>query len=368
MADTNEQPKGSFFTKNRNRIVLVLLLLLLVVGLLFILRLQQKQPVIPQPPEIIDTTTKVEPLPPPKDTTPLPIKTPVQGAKKSTKTAPKRDTVTAVLPPIAPDTGKQVVDPCTADTTKPWVYPDPSGGLHYSKAAIRFVASKPCKIQWKKSEQEQWQEYEATDSILITTDADICFQATDSCGNRMEIRCERYEIAAAPKQTGCPQDMEYIQVGQSRFCIDRYEWPNKKGRKPLSNISLYQSMDSCFIVGKRLCSSDEWTIACSGAHSWLYTYGDRYEVHACNTADTAVHPSGKQVECRGYFDVYDMSGNLAEWTSTQSRTNRDFYNVMGGFWDSGPQSTCNSPRYSYYPQNTHNPVGFRCCKDVPLKK
>jgi formylglycine-generating enzyme required for sulfatase activity len=58
-----------------------------------------------------------------------------------------------------------------------------------------------------------------------------------------------------------------------------------------------------------------------------------------------------------------MSGNLAEWTSTQAKRNSRYYNVMGGYWESGPASGCYATRYGYYPQNRHNPVGFRCCKD-----
>ncbi|HAJ79773.1 MAG TPA: hypothetical protein DCO75_08365, partial [Fibrobacteres bacterium] len=73
---------------------------------------------------------------------------------------------------------------------------------------------------------------------------------------------------------------------------------------------------------------------------------------------------GKKPECRGYFGVFDMSGNLAEWTGTKSGKNSRFYNVMGGFWESGPQSGCFDARYSYFPQNRHNPVGFRCCSNA----
>jgi formylglycine-generating enzyme required for sulfatase activity len=115
---------------------------------------------------------------------------------------------------------------------------------------------------------------------------------------------------------------------------------------------------------KRLCSTEEWSLACSGPHSSAYPYGRLYESHACVTGDTAAWPSGFKPECRGYFDVYDMSGNLMEWTNTRSMTNRQFYNVMGGFWESGSASDCFGARYSYYPQNRHNPVGFRCCADA----
>jgi hypothetical protein len=63
-----------------------------------------------------------------------------------------------------------------------------------------------------------------------------------------------------------------------------------------------------------------------------------------------------------------MSGNLAEWTNTPSARNKQFYNVMGGFWESGRQASCFERRYSYFPQNRHNPVGFRCCADTPKQE
>ena len=106
---------------------------------------------------------------------------------------------------------------------------------------------------------------------------------------------------------------------------------------------IYHAMDSCFTAGKRLCATDEWKLACAGAYSWKYPYGDSYESKACVTRDTSVHVSGDKPECRGYFGIFDMSGNLAEWTNTKSKKNPEFFNVMGGFWESGPQSSCFQP-------------------------
>jgi formylglycine-generating enzyme required for sulfatase activity len=158
--------------------------------------------------------------------------------------------------------------------------------------------------------------------------------------------------------------MEPVRVGATSFCIDRYEWPNRKGHLPRAYVSVFQAMDTCASAGKRLCTADEWTIACTGPYGWKYPYGALYERYACFTHDTTARPSGSRPECRGYFGIFDMSGNCAEWTSTRSAVNPRFYNVMGGFWESGPQSGCFDVRYSYFPQNRHNPVGFRCCKDA----
>jgi Sulfatase-modifying factor enzyme 1 len=253
---------------------------------------------------------------------------------------------------------------CAGDTVKPWVYPDPSGGLHRKPITVTFVSTKPCAIEWKADSAAPWAVYKG-ESIPVTSTRSLFFRARDTCGNTMDAREESYEIRPEETSRFCPENMEYVKVGENRFCIDKYEWPNKKGAMPRSFISLYQAMDSCAsAAGKHLCTSDEWTLACTGPYGWKYPYGAAYEPHACVTQDTSARPSGTKVECRGYFDVYDMGGNLAEWTNTKSNRNPQFYNVKGGFWESGPRSGCFDVRYSYYPQNRHNPVGFRCCKEA----
>jgi hypothetical protein len=254
-------------------------------------------------------------------------------------------------------------DPCEIDTIPPWVYPDPSGGLHRDDVRVSLVSPESCHIEWRTDSAGRWRTYEGG-PIVVESTLVLMFRARDSCGNSMAPRAEPYEIKRGPEQIRCPDGMEFVSVGTTRFCIDRYEWPNRKGETPARYVSIYQAMDSCFSVGKRLCTADEWKLACSGPYGWEYPYGETYEPRACVTQDTALHASGSKAECRGYFAVFDMSGNLLEWTSTRARENNQFYNVMGGFWESGPRSGCHTIRYSYYPQNRHNPVGFRCCRDA----
>ncbi len=254
-------------------------------------------------------------------------------------------------------------DPCILDTLTPRVFPDPSGGLHRRAIGVKLISNKECSAHYKFEGDGEWKLY-AGDPIQMKVNAKLLFYAIDSCGNESEIRSEVYEFDLSGRADLCPDNMEYIKVGKSEFCIDKYEWPNRKGTAPQAFVSLYQAMDSCFSVGKRLCSSEEWTTACEGPHNWQFSYGKQYENDACVTQDTAVQRAGLKAECRGYFEVFDMSGSLAEWTSTPSSQNRSFYNVMGGFWASGSESGCRDTRYSYFPQNRHNPVGFRCCKDL----
>ncbi len=255
------------------------------------------------------------------------------------------------------------VGSCASDTVAPWVYPDPSGGLHRRAIEVVLVGDEPCEIQWRIDTAEAWRTY-GGEAIAVERTVTLRYRAVDTCGNAMAPQEEFYDIKRSPRSDRCPDDMELISIGETAFCIDRYEWPNRKGEYPSAFVSIYQAMDSCMTVGKRLCTSDEWKLACSGPYGWGYPYGDMFEPRACVTQDTAAARSGSKPECRGYFEVFDMSGNLLEWTDTRSKANKRFYDVMGGFWDSGSRSGCFDARYSYFPQNRHNPVGFRCCRDA----
>lgn len=296
----------------------------------------------------------------------------VKPVKKAVDKVKKMDTVTAVPDTIkidssvVTDTVIHKTDPCDSDTTRPWVYPDPSGGRHHEDVSIVFVSDKKAQIEWRFKDATKWNVYDGN-PVSISATSTIEFTAYDSCNNAMDVRSEYYEIVRGESEKYCPDGMEYVRVSDQQFCIDRYEWPNRKGSRPESFVSKYGASDSCFSKNKRLCTADEWTIACMGPYSWRYPYGQAYEQYACSTHDTTFRVSGSRPECRSFFGVYDMSGNLAEWTDTKSIENRQFYYVKGGFWESGPQSNCTDKRYSYYPQNRHNPVGFRCCSDIVNK-
>ena len=288
----------------------------------------------------------------------------LNALKDSIENSKNQDKLTDGLLIDGVDTKKKVeVTPCQKDTVAPWVYPNPTGGLYHKKLAVKLICDDPsATVEWRVKGKSEWRKYVGR-TISVESNMTICYRAVDSCENRLDEKCKSYEIKKSADATKCPDDMTYIKVGNNRFCIDKYEWPNKKRKLPSANVSLYQAQDSCFAAGKRLCKTPEWSLACAGAYSWKYAYGVKYEKQACVTREKSVQKTGSRAECRGYFEVFDMSGNLAEWTDTRSKKNQDFYNVMGGFWQSGSQSTCYKPRYSYYPQNRHNPFGFRCCKD-----
>jgi PKD repeat protein len=160
----------------------------------------------------------------------------------------------------------------------------------------------------------------------------------------------------------CPEGMETIENGH--FCIDTYEWPDKKNSMPGLDVSYEEAVQLCKDAGKRLCTAQEWEMACrSDEKKWNYPYGKHYTVDKCNNLGNAYSKnkpaeSGSFNECVGSAGVYDMSGNAAEWVLTDGGKP----DVYGGSWQNGEErSMCNSKvqlergkKYFY--------VGFRCCK------
>lgn len=160
----------------------------------------------------------------------------------------------------------------------------------------------------------------------------------------------------------CPEGMQLIEQG--KYCIDTYEYPNKKGELPDLNVTYQQAKEKCQKEGKRLCSAQEWENACRNEQKkFNYPYGKNYVKEKCNTIGNPVlknkvSESGFFYECRGDAAVFDMSGNAAEWTESQ---NGDPY-VYGGSWQSGEnESTCDS-KFQLKGGGKYFYVGFRCCK------
>ena len=93
--------------------------------------------------------------------------------------------------------------------------------------------------------------------------------------------------------------------------------------------------------GERLCTEAEWTFACEGEGTLPYPYGYDRDPEAC-VVDWAWRPvdenalvsrdsqralieldrlwqgeaSGARPRCRSPFGVYDMTGNIDEWTGS----------------------------------------------------
>ncbi len=165
--------------------------------------------------------------------------------------------------------------------------------------------------------------------------------------------------SATPAQAiECPPGMVAI---EGRFCIDRYEYPNEKGALPLGGTTWLQALAKCRARGKRLCTSAEWQRACSGPSGRAYPYGNTYDRASCVSGRDhrrGSAPSGSHPDCKSEEGVYDLSGNLWEWTGGEPAEAA----LAGGNWmTDGAHSRCDSRTWSGVPRSANFTYGFRCC-------
>lgn len=205
----------------------------------------------------------------------------------------------------------------------------------------------------------------------------------------------------------CPDDMVLVEAS----CIDRFEAPNRAGEPPLVMYSFVEAEAWCELRGKRLCFDDEWTRGCAGAAGSKYPYGDTHQPGICNDDETwklydqakldgwpltvskpgveslaellaaaravsvsgqiaADHvewlyqgePSGDNVGCAGPDGVYDLTGNVEEWTRRRDGGGGPQFsgNLKGRYW--AEARTCQGNVTTHGDGFRFYEIGFRCCQ------
>ncbi len=163
-----------------------------------------------------------------------------------------------------------------------------------------------------------------------------------------------------------------------------FEYPNKRGEKPVVMKTWLEAQDICRSTGKRLCGESEWTLACEGERHLPYPYGRKRDAKACNIdrelpqvdqkaildparRDAEVlrlwqgEPSGTRAACTSPYGVHDLTGNVDEWVVNES--GRPFKSgSKGGYWGPvrarcRPMTTGHAETFPFYQ------TGFRCCAD-----
>lgn len=160
-----------------------------------------------------------------------------------------------------------------------------------------------------------------------------------------------------------------VSVQVPSFCIDEYEHPNQPGAVPTVNVTWGEAQEACEKAGKRLCTEEEWEKACKGPGNARFPYGNTFASTVCNTDDAegrepALAESGRFPRCRSAYNVADLSGNVAEWTSAQFASSGLNKAQKGGAFNRSSKTARCSARKSGMPAERDATVGFRCCAGV----
>jgi hypothetical protein len=192
--------------------------------------------------------------------------------------------------------------------------------------------------------------------------------------------------------------MTHVVVGPLDFYIDTYEASHpdatamstgvsaarscsKPGVLPWRNVSWNVAQAACAAAGKTLCTASQWQTSCEGAADTTYPYGNMFSATACNTEpfdgvpggadDDIMLATGALSTCISAPGVFDLSGNLKEWTAEITGTTPppnpvNIAVLRGGDHDTPAVGATCDFRTSRAAVNVLEPTyGFRCCRVAP---
>lgn len=178
-------------------------------------------------------------------------------------------------------------------------------------------------------------------------------------------------------------------------CIDVFEYPNRPCVLPFVYSHAIMARRICALAGKRLCTQEEWNVACeadpNGGPPRKYAYGDTLDLKVCHTGraksskcdvdnalwkscPTDTVPAGSFPQCKSRLGVFDQHGNVAEAMS-RLENGVNYVQLKGSafFYDGEMYADhCRfDPRWHVDPLeeswHTNYHLGFRCCRSiVPL--
>jgi formylglycine-generating enzyme required for sulfatase activity len=213
-------------------------------------------------------------------------------------------------------------------------------------------------------------------AIRVSVDAgpSFCIDTMEiSNGDYATFLASGFSLPAANVPAGCSGVTSYT---------PSTGWPSPYPRLPVIQVNWCQAYAYCAWAGKRLCgeigggslppsdmanaSVSQWFFACSANGTLAYPYGNTFDVTVCGgNFTTSIENVGTPTQCVGGFPgLYNMSGNVWEWTDSCDATDPTAHcHAMGGAFDgTNTDNACNGQRPWTRTDGAAN-IGFRCCSD-----
>jgi len=188
-----------------------------------------------------------------------------------------------------------------------------------------------------------------------------------------EFYIDKYEVTSA-------QYKEFVDA-TGRAIPRHWEndtYPEGMADYPVVYVSWEDADAYCKWVGKRLPTEIEWEKAARGTDAPIWPWGNTFDITKCNVESwegSGPTPVGSYPEGVSPYGVYDMAGNVWEWTDswykaypgsnhTSTQYGEKLRVLRGGSWyhynSLGPIGARCASRDRQVPQSINYIIGFRC--------